>query len=83
MDAPSPSATPTYASRTPLHVGAVALKVRDLDRLAAYYRHVLGLFPDATWRRLLAEAGLEPLELPVENPFAAEQAAFVARRLPA
>ena len=43
MDAPSPSATPTYASRTPLHVGAVALKVRDLDRLAAYYRHVLGL----------------------------------------
>ena len=45
-------------------------------------RHVLGLFPDATWRRLLAEAGLEALELPVANPFADEQAAFVAR-LPA
>jgi SAM-dependent methyltransferase len=42
--------------------------------------HVLGLFPEATWRKLLSEAGLEPLELPVENPFAAEQAALVARR---
>lgn len=45
-------------------------------------RHVLGLFPDTTWRRLLSEAGLEALELPVANPFADEQAAFVAR-LPA
>jgi catechol 2,3-dioxygenase len=43
MDAPNPSATPTFASRTPLHVGAVALTVRDLDRLAGYYRDVLGL----------------------------------------
>jgi catechol 2,3-dioxygenase len=43
MDAPNPSATPTFASRTPLHIGAVALKVRDLDRLTAFYRDVLGL----------------------------------------
>jgi catechol 2,3-dioxygenase len=43
MDAPNPSATPTFASRTPLHVGAVALKVHDLDRIAAFYRDVLGL----------------------------------------
>ena len=43
MDAPNPSATPTFASRTPLHVGAVGLKVRDLDRLTNYYRDVLGL----------------------------------------
>jgi hypothetical protein len=43
-------------------------------------RHELGLFPEATWLRLLAETGLETLELPVENPFAAEQPAFVARR---
>jgi catechol 2,3-dioxygenase len=42
MDAPNPSATPTFASRTPLHIGAVALKVRDLDRLTAYYRDALG-----------------------------------------
>jgi catechol 2,3-dioxygenase len=43
MDAPNPSATPTFASRTPLHIGAIGLKVRDLDRLADYYRDVLGL----------------------------------------
>ena len=43
MDAPNPSATPTFASRTPLHVGAVGLKVRDLDRLTGFYRDVLGL----------------------------------------
>jgi hypothetical protein len=43
-------------------------------------RHELGLFPEATWLRLLGSAGLEPLPLPVPNPFADEQAAFVARR---
>jgi len=43
MDAPNPSATPTFASRTPLHIGAVALKVRDLGRLTDYYRDSLGL----------------------------------------
>jgi catechol 2,3-dioxygenase len=34
---------PTFASRTPLHIGAVALKVRDLDRLTTFYRDALGL----------------------------------------
>jgi catechol 2,3-dioxygenase len=43
MDAPNPSALPTFASRTPLHIGAIALKVRDLDRLARFYSHALGL----------------------------------------
>jgi catechol 2,3-dioxygenase len=43
MDAPNPSATPTFASRTPLRIGAIGLKVRDLDRLTAFYRDVLGL----------------------------------------
>jgi catechol 2,3-dioxygenase len=43
MDAPNPSAIPTFASQTPLHVGTFALKVRDLGRLADYYRDVLGL----------------------------------------
>jgi catechol 2,3-dioxygenase len=43
MDAPNPSATPTFASRTPLHIGAVGLIARDLDRLAGYYQHLLGL----------------------------------------
>src|SRR2546427_685531 len=43
MDAPNPSATPTFASRTPLHIGALGLRVRDLDRVTTFYRDVLGL----------------------------------------
>ena len=43
MDAPNPSAMPTFASRAPLHIGTVALAVRDLDKVAGYYRHLLGL----------------------------------------
>ena len=43
MDAPNPSAIPTAASRTPVHIGAVGMIVRDLDRLTAYYRDLLGL----------------------------------------
>jgi catechol 2,3-dioxygenase len=43
MDAPNPSALPTFASRTPLHIGAIGLKVRDLGRLTAYYRNAIGL----------------------------------------
>ena len=43
MDAPNPSATPTFASRTPLHIGAIGLVARDLDRLTDFYRDLLGL----------------------------------------
>jgi catechol 2,3-dioxygenase len=43
MDAPHPSAQPTFASRTPLHIGAVGLIARDLNRLADFYRDLLGL----------------------------------------
>jgi len=43
MDAPNPSATPTFANRTPLHIGAVGLIARDLDLLAGYYENLLGL----------------------------------------
>ncbi|HTS39554.1 MAG TPA: VOC family protein [Xanthobacteraceae bacterium] len=43
MDATNLSAIPTFASRTPLHIGAVGLVVRDLDRIEAYYRTLLGL----------------------------------------
>lgn len=43
MDATNPSANPTAASRAPVHIGAVGMVVRDLDRLTAYYRNLLGL----------------------------------------
>ncbi|WP_375310880.1 VOC family protein [Bradyrhizobium sp. A5] len=34
---------PTYASRTPMRVGMVTLRVKDLDKVADYYRDVIGL----------------------------------------
>ncbi len=43
MDAPNPSASPTFANTTPLRVGAVALKARDLSRLADFYTDAIGL----------------------------------------
>jgi catechol 2,3-dioxygenase len=43
MDAPNPSAIPTAASRAPIHIGAVSMIVRDLDRVTAYYHDMLGL----------------------------------------
>jgi SAM-dependent methyltransferase len=43
-------------------------------------QHTLGLFPEATWRRLIADVGLELLDTGVENPYELEQAAFVSRR---
>jgi catechol 2,3-dioxygenase len=43
MDAPNPSAVPTFAGRTPLHIGAVGLVVRNLDLVSDYYRELLGL----------------------------------------
>src|SRR5215471_8285224 len=43
MDITSPSVAPTFAARTPLHIGAVGLVVRDLDRVLAFYRDVIGL----------------------------------------
>lgn len=43
MDAPNPSAMPAAALCAPIHIGAVGMTVRDLDRLTAYYRDMLGL----------------------------------------
>jgi len=59
-----------------------AILVREADGSTRVFhdRHVLGLFPEANWIELLREVGLEPLALPVPNPYADEQAAFVASR---
>jgi hypothetical protein len=42
--------------------------------------HTCGLFPESTWRRLIAEAGLEAVDPDVEDPHAGEHAVFVARK---
>jgi catechol 2,3-dioxygenase len=43
MDAPNPSASPTFANTTPLRIGAVGLKARDLSRLTDFYTNAIGL----------------------------------------
>ncbi len=43
MDAPNPSAVPTFANKTPVHIGAVGLKVRDLERVVGFYADAIGL----------------------------------------
>ena len=43
MDAPNPSSQVTYANRTPLRIGSVGLKARDLSRLADFYQQAIGL----------------------------------------
>ena len=42
--------------------------------------HRIGLFAVATWRRLMADAGLEPIEVAVPDPNEDEHTVFVARR---
>ena len=43
--------------------------------------HRIGLFQIATWRRLMAEAGLDPLDLDVPDPYAGQHAVFVGRKM--
>src|SRR5262245_62794775 len=58
MDAPNPSSMPTFANRTPLHIGAVGLKVRDIEGVTGFYRDVLGLaMLDRTNERTTLGAG--------------------------
>ena len=42
--------------------------------------HTLGIFERGVWLRLLSDAGLEPISVEVEDPFAGEHEVFVARR---
>jgi SAM-dependent methyltransferase len=59
---------------------AIALREPDGTVRVVHDRHTLGLFPEATWHRLIDEAGLELVDTSVESPYELEQAAFVARR---
>ncbi|MGI9540242.1 MAG: class I SAM-dependent methyltransferase [Miltoncostaeaceae bacterium] len=43
-------------------------------------RHTVGVFPEATWTRLLEGAGLSPCDPAVPGPLASEMPRFVARR---
>ncbi len=56
------------------------LREGDASARVEHERHVIGLFPIAAWERLLARCGMDRLELPVEDPFAAEHVTLLARR---
>src|ERR1041385_4071411 len=43
MDAANPSSVITFANKTPLRIGAVGLKARDLSRLTDFYQSAIGL----------------------------------------
>ena len=72
--APEPGAS-TYIT----DFAIIARGPGDVARVV-HDRHTLGLFPRATWERLIEEVGLELVDTTVENPYELEQAAFVARR---
>ena len=59
---------------------AVMLREEGSPTRVEHERHVVGVFPESTWRRLIEEAGLELLETGVEDPNEGEHAVFVARR---
>ncbi len=42
--------------------------------------HTCGVFPEAVWHRLIADAGLDLVDVDVDDPNAGEHAVFVARR---
>jgi SAM-dependent methyltransferase len=75
IHAPDPPGGTTYTVDY-----AIVLREPGEPVRVVHDRHTLGLFPEATWHRLLEEAGLELVDTTVENPYELEQAAFVARR---
>ena len=56
---------PTFASRTPMRIGMVTLRVRDFDMVADFYRDVIGLTVMAAHgdKRGLGAGGVRLLEL--------------------
>jgi SAM-dependent methyltransferase len=58
----------------------IAVQAPGEDLRIVHDRHVLGVFPQATWERLLTDAGLDLVEPSAEDPYAGEHAVFVARR---
>ena len=59
---------------------AIAVCEPDSPLRIVHDQHILGLFDEATWRHLLAEAGLEPVSYTAHDAYPDEHAVFVALR---
>jgi catechol 2,3-dioxygenase len=79
MDAPNPSAIPTVASRAPVHICIVGMRVRDLDRVTAYYRDMLGLTAQQHTRQVAVLGVLELIQKPDALPTIRAKPAFITR----
>jgi len=60
----------------------IVLREPDRALRVEHDHHTCGLFSRETWRRLLGKAGLEPIPVEIEDPYAGEHEVFLAR-LPA
>jgi hypothetical protein len=60
---------------------ATALREPGQPLRIEHDHHLFGVFPDATWRRLIDDSGLERVD--VDDPDADEHAVFVGGVLPA
>jgi SAM-dependent methyltransferase len=59
---------------------AVVLREPGRPPRVEHDHHTLGIFARGVWLDLLRKAGLEPISVEVEDPFAGEHEVFVARR---
>jgi SAM-dependent methyltransferase len=73
--APDPSEASTYVVDF-----VIAVRTPDEPLRIVHDQHVLGLFPEATWRRLLTDAGFEPVSYAAQDTYADEHVVFVALR---
>jgi SAM-dependent methyltransferase len=58
----------------------IALREREQPLRLVHDHHVRGVFAEATWRRLIEDAGLELVDIDVADPNEDEHVAFVARK---
>lgn len=65
---------PTFANRTPMRIGMVTLRVRALDKMADYYRDVIGLavMERSATRAILSAGGVKLLVLDAKPDAASE-----------
>ena len=73
---------PPPSSRNPSTPSLQRRCLTRTEHLREHDQHLFGVFPDATWRRLIDDSGLELVDVDVDDPDADEHVVFVGRRPP-